>query len=159
MSNLIEKIRIRRARKADLSGLVFLLEVLFSIEKDFDFDAAKQKQGLKLLLQRPQAAILVAERGGEIIGMCTSQLLISTAEGGLSALVEDVVVLPAWQKQGTGRRLMKAIAAWAAEQGASRVQLLADRNNSKALGFYSRIGFWTTELICLRVARKVEGDG
>ncbi|MCI5211178.1 MAG: GNAT family N-acetyltransferase [Candidatus Electrothrix sp. ATG2] len=153
-----EKIRIRQAREADLSGLVFLLEILFSIEKDFDFDADKQQQGLKLLLRQPQAEILVAERAGRIIGMCTAQLLISTAEGGLSALVEDVVVLPAWQKQGTGRRLMEAIAAWAVEQGTGRIQLLADRNNGRALGFYNQIGYRPTELICLRKTERVTGS-
>ncbi|MCI5190323.1 MAG: GNAT family N-acetyltransferase [Candidatus Electrothrix sp. AS4_5] len=156
MSEPYEKICIRQAREADLTGLVFLLELLFSIEKDFSFDADKQRQGLILLLQRSQAAVLVAERAGRIIGMCTAQLCISTAEGGLSALVEDVVVLPAWQQQGTGRRLMEAIATWAAEQGAGRIQLLADRNNSRALGFYNQIGYQSTELICLRKIKGVK---
>ncbi|RWX51221.1 Acetyltransferase (GNAT) family protein [Candidatus Electrothrix marina] len=82
--------------------------------------------------------------------MCTAQLLISTAEGGLSTLVEDVVILPAWQAHGTGKRLMEAVAEWSAFQGATRIQLLADRNNTRALGFYNRIGYRPTELICLR---------
>ncbi len=150
MPDIAEKILIRGAREEDLTSLVFLLEVLFSIEKDFTFNADKQQRGLRLLLQRPDTAVLVAERQGRIIGMCTAQLLISTAEGGLSALVEDVVILPAWQAQGTGKRLMKAIAEWSAFQGATRIQLLADRNNTRALGFYNRIGYRPTELICLR---------
>ena len=84
MPNIAGKILIRGAREEDLTGLVFLLEVLFSIEKDFTFNADKQQRGLRLLVQRPDAAVLVAERQGRIIGMCTAQLLISTAEGGLS---------------------------------------------------------------------------
>ena len=158
MAEPCEKIRIRQARGGDLTGLVFLLELLFSIEKDFNFDADKQQQGLILLLRQPLAKVLVAERAGRIIGMCTAQLLISTAEGGLSALVEDVVLLPAWQRQGTGRRLMEAISAWAAEQGAGRIQLLVDRNNSLALGFYNQIGYRSTELICLRKTERVTGS-
>ncbi|MDU9049286.1 MAG: GNAT family N-acetyltransferase [Candidatus Electrothrix sp. Rat3] len=156
MPDIAGKILIRRAREEDLTGLVFLLEVLFSIEKDFTFNADTQKRGLRLLLQRPDTAVLVAERQGRIIGMCTAQLLISTAEGGLSTLVEDVVILPAWQAQGTGRRLMDAIAEWSALQGATRIQLLADRNNTRALGFYNRIGYRPTDLICLR---KIKGAG
>ena len=155
MPNITEQILIRRAREEDLTGLVFLLEVLFSIEEDFSFNADKQRRGLKLLLHRPEAVVLVAERAGRIIGMCTAQLLISTAEGGLSALVEDVVILPAWQAQGTGRRLMETIAEWSALQGATRIQLLADRNNSRALGFYHHIGYQTTDLICLRRTKGV----
>ena len=150
MPNITEQILIRRAREEDLTGLVFLLEVLFSIEKDFNFNADKQKRGLRLLLRRPEAVVLVAERQGRIIGMCTAQLLISTAEGGLSALVEDVVILPAWQAQGTGRRLMETVEEWSALQGATRIQLLADRNNTRALGFYNQIGYHLTDLICLR---------
>ena len=155
MPNIAGKILIRGAREEDLTGLVFLLEVLFSIEKDFNFNADKQQRGLRLLLQRPDTAILVAERQGRIIGMCTAQLLISTAEGGLSTLVEDVVILPAWQAQGTGKRLMEAVAEWSAFQGATRIQLLADRNNTRALGFYNRIGYRPTDLICLRKTKRV----
>lgn len=87
--------------------------------------------------------------------MCTAQLLISTAEGGLSTLVEDVVILPAWQRQGTGKKLMEAVAEWSALQGATRIQLLADRNNTRALGFYNRIGYRPTDLICLRKTKRV----
>ncbi|XOF33948.1 MAG: N-acetyltransferase family protein [Candidatus Electrothrix sp. YB6] len=142
--------KIRRAAAADLPALVNLLDVLFSIEEDFAADAARQEQGLQLLLDNSRTAVLVAEQEGQVVGMCTGQLLISTAEGGLSALVEDVVLLPEWRGQGIGRQLMKAIADWATEQGATRVQLLADRNNSSALAFYNRLGYRVTELICLR---------
>jgi GNAT superfamily N-acetyltransferase len=155
MPDIFAKILIRRAREEDLTGLVFLLEVLFSIEKDFTFNADKQKRGLRLLLQKAEATVLVAEREGRIIGMCTAQLLVSTAEGGTSALVEDVVVLPAWQTQGIGKRLMTAIAEWSALQGATRIQLLADRNNTRALGFYHQIGYNPTDLICLRQSQKI----
>ncbi len=154
MQSVSEKVLIRRARKEDLTGLVFLLEVLFSIEKDFSFNPDKQKRGLRLLLQKTEATVLVAERQGRIIGMCTAQLLISTAEGETSALIEDVVVLPAWQALGIGKKLMEAITEWSVLQGATRIQLLADRNNTRALGFYQQIGYSSTDLICLRKSQK-----
>lgn len=37
---------IRPAKQSDANGLVLLLQQLFSIEKDFDFDAARQRKGL-----------------------------------------------------------------------------------------------------------------
>jgi GNAT superfamily N-acetyltransferase len=64
--------------------------------------------------------------------------------------VEDVVVEAAWRGQGLGRRLLAALADWAGEQGISRLQLLADRNNQPALDFYRQLGWQTTALICLR---------
>ena len=141
---------IRRARPEDVPVLVGLLRLLFSIEKDFVFDAAKQERALRLLLGRTEAAVFAAEIDGEAVGMCTGQLLISTAQGGPSALIEDVAVLPAQQGKGIGRRLVAAAEAWAVSQGASRVQLLADRNNAPALAFYQKTGFQTTAMICLR---------
>lgn len=145
---------IRQARQEDIPALLGLLKLLFSIEKDFVFNADKQAQGLHLLLAESKAVVLVAEaepgEGGEVIGFCTGQLLISTAQGGPSALVEDVTVTPAWQGKGIGKRLLAAAEAWAISQGASRIQLLADRSNVPALVFYQKTGFQTTAMICLR---------
>ncbi|NOX80488.1 MAG: GNAT family N-acetyltransferase [Deltaproteobacteria bacterium] len=141
---------IRRARAADLADLTALLQILFGIEEDFSFDEARQRQGLMLMLENEQGVVLAAENSGKVIGMCTGQLLISTAEGGPAVLVEDVVVLPAWQDRGVGRLLMRSIAEWAAGKKATRLQLLADRNNKAALTFYDKIGWQMTDLICLR---------
>jgi ribosomal protein S18 acetylase RimI-like enzyme len=141
---------IRRAGQEDIPALLDLLRLLFSIEKDFVFDAEEQERGLRLLLSRAEAAVFAAEQDGKVIGMCTGQLLISTAQGGPSALVEDVAVQPAHQGKGIGRRLVAAAEAWAVSQGASRIQLLADRNNAPALAFYQKTGFQTTAMICLR---------
>ena len=141
---------VRQAQDSDLAHLVSLLQILFEIEEDFVFDEARQQQGLMLMLENRQGVILVAEGNNRVIGMCTGQLVVSTAEGGQAVLVEDVVVLPAWQGRGVGRYLISSIADWAATQKASRLQLLADRNNNSALTFYNKVGWQMTELICLR---------
>ena len=141
---------IRRAGPEDIPALVGLLRLLFSIEKDFVFDAVKQERGLRLLLANAQAAVFAAEYDGQVIGMCTGQLLISTAQGGPSALIEDVVVQLAQQGKGVGRQLVAAAEAWAVSQGASRMQLLADQNNAPALAFYHKTGLQRTAMICLR---------
>ena len=141
---------VRQAKATDLADLVSLLQILFEIEEDFVFDEARQQQGLMLMLENSQGVVLVAENTNGVIGMCTGQLVISTAEGGQAVLVEDVVVLPAWQGKGAGRCLMNSIADWAATQKASRLQLLADRNNNSALTFYNKVGWQMTELICVR---------
>ncbi len=141
---------IRPAASSDVQAMVDLLHQLFTIEADFDFSAARQQRGLELLLAAPGAKIMVAEKKGGVIGMVTGQLMISTAEGGPSLLVEDLVVLPDQQKQGIGSALLEELAGWAQSLGASRMQLLADRNNSPALLFYRHQGWQETQLICLR---------
>jgi GNAT superfamily N-acetyltransferase len=82
--------------------------------------------------------------------MCSAQALISTAEGGWVALVEDMVVSTPYRGTGVGRRLMTAIEEWAKKRGMSRLQLLADRTNFAALDFYDKMGWCPTQLICLR---------
>jgi len=142
--------RIRLARLGDLDRLVVLLGELFAIEADFSSDTERQKRGLLLMLDSSQACVLVAEAEGTVIGMATGQLTISTAEGGPALLVEDVVVAKDWRGFGIGRRLLIELGGWATSRNACRLQLLADRNNVAGLDFYRKLGWRSTELICLR---------
>lgn len=144
-------LRVRRAGASDLSTLVRLLGQLFSIEADFRPDPGRQRAGLALMLDdEERRAVLVAERATEVVGMVTAQLVVSTSEGGLSALVEDMFVEPGERGRGVGRALLREIEAWAGARGASRLQLLADRENTPALAFYDRMGWRGTRLVCLR---------
>lgn len=143
---------IRDARPDDIDHLVALLRELFSIEADFKADVQLQRQGLSLMLdgRGKHRCIKVAETDGCVVGMCTAQMLISTAVGGMVAMVEDMVVEGAYRGMGIGRQLMDAIAQWANGFGMPRLQLLADRTNFSALDFYDRMGWHPTRLICLR---------
>jgi GNAT superfamily N-acetyltransferase len=145
------EIVIRSATPADTERLVRLLGILFSIEADFRPDPERQRRGIALMLADPERrTVLVAEHTGEVVAMVTAQLVVSTAEGGPAALVEDMVVEAAERGRGFGRRLLEAAEAWAAARGATRLQLLADRENEPALRFYARMGWRPTRLVCLR---------
>lgn len=144
------QVNIRPAVYSDLEALTSFLEILFSIEEDFFFNKTLQRRGLELMLTNVRCCVLVAEVNGQAVGMCSGQLTISTAEGGPALLVEDMVVLGDYRGQGIGQRLMAKVAEWGKTKGVSRLQLLADRNNTPALEFYNHLGWQTTELICLR---------
>ncbi|MFH2124617.1 MAG: GNAT family N-acetyltransferase [Pseudomonadota bacterium] len=150
---------IRPALPADLDTLVSLLATLFSIEEDFIFDELKQRRGLALMIENDRGCVLVAEAEGRVVGMCSGQLLVSTAEGALSLLVEDVVVDAQWRRRGVGRLLMETISDWGRVKKVSRLQLLADRNNKPALDFYRSLGWQTTKLISLRTYLRQCGVG
>lgn len=142
---------IRRAKHADVSGMNRLLRILFSIETDFSFDEGTQQRGLEMMLgDCTNRCIMVAELDQQIIGMCTAQILVSTAEGGIVALIEDLVVEDACRGEGIGKELLLSIESWAIARGVRRLQLLADHNNTRALEFYKKMDWKVTELIGLR---------
>ncbi|QJW48773.1 GNAT family N-acetyltransferase [bacterium BFN5] len=127
-------VTIRKAVAADIDGMAELLGVLFAVEMDFHVDSSRQKQGLAILLKcDDRSCMLVAEFNQLIIGMCSAQLLVSTAEGGLKAIVEDLVVAAEYRGMGVGRRLLAEIEHWACRQGVKRLDLLADCFNLGAI--------------------------
>lgn len=94
---------VRTAEPSDVAQLAALLEELFAIEADFTFDRDKQIQGLKQLLVSEKDGLFVAESDRRVVGMCSLQTLISTAEGGPVGLVEDLIVTEAFRHRASAR--------------------------------------------------------
>jgi GNAT superfamily N-acetyltransferase len=147
----------RPACSTDIPTLCDLLEELFTLEADFQPDRNKQARALQLLIdktnvnpEQPAGVVWVAERAGQVIGMCSLQVYISTAEGGEVGLVEDVIIDAAHRQQGIGRQLLSSLEAWAHERDLSRLQLLADTDNTGAIAFYQQQGWELTQLQALR---------
>ena len=147
-------VKIRNARHSDLESLAALLKERFAIEADFVADDHRQPRGLSLMLDGcgKHRCVKVAETGGRVVAMYTAQLLMSTAEGAFSALVEDVVVAENFRGQGIGRILLADAEAWARQHGATRLQLLTDKENRRTLRFFQKKRWTTTRLTCLRKA-------
>lgn len=135
---------IEPATQNDIPALLALLKILFEIEDEFRCDPKKQETGLRLLIQSESSVVFVCreEKSERILGMATVQLLISTAEGGLSAQVEDVIVSPESRNRGIGGRLLGQCRVWSIKRGALRMLLAADDRNPKAERFYILNG-WT----------------
>jgi ribosomal protein S18 acetylase RimI-like enzyme len=148
----IMNITIRPACSEDIPHMCDLLSDLFARERDFEPDLCRQTRGLKLLVldQSGRSIVLVAASHDEIIGMCTVQTVISTAEGGPVGLVEDVIVRADCRGRGIGTRLLNEAIVWSKTRNLSRLQLLADRENGPALAFYKSCCWSATSLICLR---------
>jgi len=148
---MMADVHIREAGIDDIGDMISLLKELFSIEADFSFDETRQRCGLKMMIEPGESrCVRVASAQNRVVGMVSIQTLVSTAEGGRSGIVEDLVVTSEWRGKGIGRRLLEAIFIWARQQGMKRLQLLADRTNVTALEFYRGQGWTATQLICLR---------
>lgn len=141
---------VRKAHIKDIGALCALLTDLFSIEKDFIADEARQKQGLELLIESHGGLVLVACSGDQVIGMVSVQRLISTAEGGAVGLVEDLVVHHDFRGKGVGKKLMVQLVDECRQMKMTRLQLLADNTNAPALAFYNAMDWSGTQLVALR---------
>jgi GNAT superfamily N-acetyltransferase len=148
---------IREGRSYDIEAMVGLQKQLFSIEDEFTINDRKHRHGCAALIaDHNHGTIRVAEVDNMVVGMCTAQITVSTAEGGLSALVEDFIVDSPLRGRGIGSALLSAIREWALEHNCVRLQLLADRRNEAALSFYRNTGWKTTNMICLQ--KKIYND-
>lgn len=154
LDNTTTPLNFRLATHNDIEDMLALLKQLFALEADFQFDAAKQRSGLAQLIDtsitdNARAAVFVVTHQEKIIAMCSCQVFISTAEGGKSGLVEDVVVDADYRQQGIGLQLIQHVLQWAETQGLKRLQLLADKNNAAARTFYKAQGWRSTQLTAL----------
>lgn len=80
-------------------------------------------------------AIYLARDGEKIVG-----LVRLVGDGFSSVFVQDLIVLPSYQRQGIGSALMKK--ALADYKDAYQIQL-ATEESEKTLGFYRSLGFET----------------
>jgi GNAT superfamily N-acetyltransferase len=143
---------VEQAVLEDIPQLCELLGILFSQEADFSPDAAKQFEGLRLIISNPGAGrILVLRQNGRAVGMVNLLYSISTARGGRVAILEDMVVHPNHRGRGAGSTLLRATIDFAREQGCSRITLLTDRSNAEAMRFYERLGFVHSAMTPMRL--------
>ena len=141
---------IRPAKLPDVPAMAGLLAELFAIETEFKVDRAKQERALRMIIERASAAAWVAEAGGRVVGMVTAQTVVSTAEGGESVWIEDVIVKEDLRGKGIGRGLVQAVEQWCAGRGVTRMQLLADGSNEAACEFYPKRGWTRTGMVAFR---------
>ena len=93
-----------------------------------------QPQMLKQALSQ-SLVIYLALDGDAVVG-----LIRLVGDGFSSVFVQDLIVLPSYQRQGIGRSLMKE--ALEDYKDAYQVQLVTDQTE-RTLGFYRSIGFET----------------
>jgi GNAT superfamily N-acetyltransferase len=144
-------LKIEPARQADIPQLAALLNDLFEVELDFTADSDRQATGLELLIAEAaksdrQIVAVARDDRGRPLGMASGQIVISTAEGAPSVWVEDVVVHADHRRQGIGNQLLEFLLAWSKARGATRMQLVADRENASADLFYTALGWQATQL-------------
>jgi GNAT superfamily N-acetyltransferase len=145
------------ATREELPQLVALLGMLFSEEAEFAPDDARQARALtRILADESVGRIYVARDGGRVVAMATLLYSISTAEGGLVASFEDLVVLPERRGRGIGSVLVRFVVAEARKQGVLRLTLLTDSHNKRAQELYTKAGFRASGMLPMRLNLQTE---
>lgn len=136
-------VAVRRARPDDVPALVGLLAGGSLVDGAEDpGDLEPYRSALEEIAAAPGGDVLVAEVGGEVVGVC--QLVVFRHfqhRGGRCAEIESVHVRADSRSQGIGGVLVEAAADRAAAAGCYRVQLTSNKARAHAHRFYERHGF------------------
>ena len=141
--------KIRRYRPSDLETLKTITAICFdgvcidqNIERLYGLIHGKdwrsrKKRHIDADAEINAAGILVAEIDGQTVGYISTRIDPATGIGG----IPNFAVLPAYQKQGIGRRLLEEAVAYLAGEGMryARIETLAQ--NEVGTHFYPDFGF------------------
>ncbi len=128
-----EKVRLRAAREEDAEVLATLHRAAFGA-------AGWDAEGIAKMLSVPGTEAMLALRAGEEArpdpcGMVMGRLLGTDGE------ILTLAVAPGLRRRGIGSRLLSALMAGMAMQGAERIILEVAQDNAAAIALYERLHF------------------
>lgn len=138
-------IRVRPAEPRDAAELVALAESVgreegrWMLATDTWRPVAEERKYLAAARGRPDAAVLVAEEDGRVVG----RLSVSRDPHPASRHVADLGLMVAAdrRRRGIGRLLLEAAVAWAREAGVTKLELHVFPWNEAAIRLYESVGF------------------
>lgn len=145
-------IDITSATIDDIPALCELLALLFNQEAEFQPNRTAQQCGLlEIINNQAMGSIFVARVESDVVGMISLLFTVSTALGGRVALLEDMVVSPAFRNAGIGSGLLGYAKTFAQANGCRRITLLTDASNLDAQRYYQNQGFDLSSMVPMRL--------
>ncbi|HWE88681.1 MAG TPA: GNAT family N-acetyltransferase [Pseudonocardiaceae bacterium] len=134
---------IRRATGSDVPAIVALLaDDELGAARESPDDLAPYRRAFELIDADAGELLVVADRGGEIVGTLQLSLLPGLArQGALRAQIEAVRVARGERGNKLGQRLIRWAIDQARARGCALVQLTSDKTRTDAHRFYERLGF------------------
>jgi GNAT superfamily N-acetyltransferase len=138
------EVEVRSARLKEADELLGCYEWLFAPPgtKPEHWNPVWAAAALAEAIDSAGSTIFVATdgSGGPIIGFCTAYLDLLSVRYGLRCWVEDLAVDPIHRSRGIGAKLLAAARYWAADSGASHLELDSGDARPDAHRFYDREG-------------------
>lgn len=133
--------KIRPAVPADVLSLFGLIQALAEYEKlTHQVVGSPEQLAEHLFGDRPYAEVLVAELGGDVVGMALYFFNYSTFLTQPGLYLEDLFVLSEYRGQGIGKALLKALAQVAVERNCGRFEWSVLDWNTPSIEFYEYMG-------------------
>lgn len=98
--------------------------------------------------------ILIIEYNQTICGYCVISKKFSTEAGGFCMWIEDIYVKPEFRSKGLGKEVFEYIDA--NFKYAKRLRLEVEKNNSRAIQLYKKMGFEVLDYLQMVAPRKVD---
>lgn len=143
---MIGQLSIRQATIDDVNELSDLISGPSSVENTFATENRKRKNALFMLMDNDAAVIYVAEIENRIVGMIIGQLVISTAAGGYSVLLEDLCIMKGLKKRGVRDALLHVLESWGKKKQSRSMQLVTEAVTHQGLAFFRKSGFELSRL-------------
>jgi GNAT superfamily N-acetyltransferase len=116
--------KVRTATAEDAPAVAAAIEALL-VELGGEGPSTTELEGaVRDLTGRPEAGVLlVAETGGEIVGVLAASWQFAIHVPGRYATIQDLWVLPSWRSKSIGRDLIMALVQEAGERGVRRLEV------------------------------------
>jgi GNAT superfamily N-acetyltransferase len=135
---------VRKAAVGEQAAILPLYEWLFTEpgRRPAGWNPESALDALKAAIEGPRSAVFVAGVEGEsgLFGFCTTYLDLKSVRYGLRCWVEDLAVAPDRRSSGIGGLLLDAAGFWAAEKGATHLELDTGTARTDARRFYRSRG-------------------
>ncbi|MFM7718953.1 MAG: N-acetyltransferase family protein [Actinomycetota bacterium] len=139
---------VRQALPEDVPALVALFQELDRMQSDWRvftprpgfYDQVGEKY--REAMQGPDSLVIVAEDGGEVVGMAYGEVSQPSRFSDERALeLSGVVVRSGYRGRGVGRELVREAARFAQAGGIAWVELKTFAPNAGAMAFWEELGF------------------
>jgi GNAT superfamily N-acetyltransferase len=133
-------INIREAREEDIEAILEIYSQP-SIDNGICLNHKEAKEIFRIIETYPNYKIYVAEIENRIVGTIAVLIMHNIGHlGKKSAIFESIAVLPEWQGQGIGKRMLENSIEICKEIGCYKITLSANIKRDKAHQFYESLG-------------------
>jgi GNAT superfamily N-acetyltransferase len=132
---------VRAAREHEIGTVLDMYAWLFEPPgyTPRGWNRERARDALAEAIAQQTSTVLVAEAsGGDLVGVATAYLDLNSVRFGLRCWIEDLAVDPSRRSSGVGKALLDAAKAWAAQHGATHLELDTGLARGDAQRFYER---------------------